>query len=629
MNKSLLTLLAVVVLGFSASAQAPALIPQPVSEQMHTGKFKLNKMTKIVVPAGDAEALRIGNLLAGMLSEPTGYPISVTTLAKPSNVIKLKLNKTTDPLLGEEGYKIKSATTSVTIVANDTKGLFYGSQTLLQLLPPDIESKQKVIANWSIPAVDITDYPRFGWRGLMLDVSRHFFSKQVVLNYIDEMAKYKYNVLHLHLADDEGWRVEIKSLPKLTSVGAWRVMRTGPFNPATMQPPRPGEPDSYGGFYTQDDIREIVKYAQDKFITILPEVDVPAHSLALIASYPNISCTGLQYPVHAGWDFYEKQDNVLCVANDSTYIVLDKIFTELAQLFPGKYIHVGGDEAYMGFWEKDPRDQALMKREGLKTPEELQGYFERKVEQIVESKGKKLIGWDEIVDGGLAPNATVMSWRGMEGGTKAAKAGHEVVMSPWGNTYLDLYQGDPLTEPHTYGRCLLADCYGFEPVPDSVDAKLILGGQGNLWTESVCDERQVQYMTWPRSMALAEVYWSPKRPRDYEEFVGRVETHFKRLDEAGVKHATSIYDPYINTTKEKNDTTFKSLRIELNKQIKGLDIYYTFDTTLPDNHSLKYNGTALTVPDGASEIKAITYRDGKPIGKMLDLKLKDLYKKTN
>ena len=629
MNKSILTVFAVAVLGFSARSQTPQIIPQPVSVINHTGKFKLNKLTKIVAPAGNDDAKRVAQLLAGMLGSPTGYPISVTTVAKAANVIKLKLNKVANPQLGEEGYTLKSTTASVTITANDAKGLFYGVQTLIQLLPPDIEAKEKVAANWSIPAVDITDYPRFGWRGLMLDVSRHFFSKQVVENYIDEMAKYKMNVFHLHLADDEGWRIEIKSLPELTSIGAWRVMRTGPFNRAIFEKPQPGEPDTYGGFYTQDDIREMIKYAQDRFITILPEIDVPAHSLALIAAFPNLSCTKLQYPVNPGSPFYGKDDNVLCVANDSTYLILDKIFTEIAQLFPSPYIHVGGDEAYKGFWAKDPRDSALMKREGLKSLDELQSYFEKKVETIVESKGKKLIGWDEIVDGGLAPNAAVMSWRGIEGGTKAAKAGHEVVMSPWGNTYLDLYQGDALLEPHTYGRALLANCYDFEPVPDSVDAKYILGGQGNLWTESVVDERQVQYMTWPRAMALSEVYWTQKKLKNYNQFVQRVETHFKRLDVAGVKHATSIYDPMIATTKAKGDTTFKSLQISLNTQMKGLDVYYTWDTSLPDSHSLKYAGVPLSVPNGASEIKAITYRNGKPLGKQIDLKLKDLYKKTN
>jgi len=630
MKKSIIAALVALSSILPAFAQNISLIPKPTILKNHTGHFKLNKLTKIVIPANDPETHKVADLLAGMLGTPTGYPFAISTAVKSSNVIRLKLNKINDPTLAEEGYQLKATSASITITANDAKGLFYGIQTLVQLLPADIESKQKITAaNWSIPAIDITDYPRFGWRGLMLDVSRHFFSKQVVENYIDEMAKYKYNVLHLHLSDDNGWRVEIKSLPQLTSVGAWRVMRTGPLGSKTFAPTQPGEPDSYGGFYTQDDIRELVKYAQDKYITILPEIDVPAHSLALIAAYPNLSCTKLQYQVNAGTPFYERQDNVLCVANDSTYIVLDKIFTEIAQLFPCPYIHVGGDEAYKGFWAKDPRDSALMKREGLTNLDQLQSYFEKKVEAIVESKGKKLIGWDEIVDGGLAPNATVMSWRGMEGGAKAAKLGHEVVVSPWGNTYLDLYQGDALTEPHTYGRCFLANCYDFEPVPDSVDAKLILGGQGNLWTESVSDERQVQYMTWPRAMALAEVFWSQQKGRNYNEFVQRVEANFKRLDVDQVKYATSIYDPYISTTKAKGDTTFKSLEIRLDTQIKGLDVYYTFDTSLPDNHSLKYNGVPLSVPNGAGEIKAITYRDGKPIGKMIDLKLRDLYKKND
>src|ERR1700744_355428 len=400
MNRSLLTLFAV-LFGLSAFAQTPQIIPQPVALKIHTGKFKLNKLTKVVSPAGDADAKKVADLLAGMLAGPTGYPVTVSTVAKPSNVIKLKLNKIADPLLGEEGYTLKSTVTSVTIAANDTKGLFYGVQTLMELLPPDIESKEKIAGNWIIPAVDITDYPRFGWRGLMLDVSRHFFSKKVVEDYIDEMAKYKFNTFQMHLADDEGWRVERKSLPQLTQTGAWRVMRTGPFHLVPFQDPQPNEPATYGGFYTQDDIREMVKYAQDRYITILPEIDVPAHSLALIAAYPNLSCTGLQYPVDPGTDFYMKEDNVLCVGNDLTYLILDKIFTQIAELFPCQYIHMGGDEAYKGFWDKCPKCQALMKREHLANTDELQSYFVKRVEKIVESKGKKLISWDEILEGGL------------------------------------------------------------------------------------------------------------------------------------------------------------------------------------------------------------------------------------
>lgn len=625
MKKGLLTAFFSVAIAFAGMAQQAAqLIPQPVSLQTLSGHFVLGRQTSIVVPAGNADCRKLGELLAGMLATPTGHPFAVSTVNKPTGVIHLKLNAVPNTVIGDEGYQLKVSPKSVTISANDAKGLFYGIQTLMQLLPPDIEAHKEIKGvNWSIPAVAITDYPRFGWRGLMLDVSRHFFSKKVVENYMDEMAKYKFNTFHMHLADDNGWRVEIKSLPLLTSIGAWRVMRTGPFN--GFEDPKPGEPATYGGFYTQDDIREMVKYAQDRYITILPEIDVPAHSLALIAAYPNLSCTKLQYPVNPGSQFYTKQDNVLCPADDSTYMVLDKIFTEIAQLFPCPYIHMGGDEAYKGFWEKDPKDIALMQREGLKNAEELQSYFVKKVEKIVESKGKKLIGWDEILEGGLAPSAAVMSWRGIDGGIAAAKMGHDVVMSPWGNCYLDLYQGDPLIEPHTYGQLWLRECYNYEPVPDSVDAKYILGGQGNLWTESVTDERQVQYMTWPRAMALAEVFWSPKEKKSLGTFMIKVQQHFKRLDAANIKYARSIYDPIVAGAKMPGDTV--TTRVRLDSQLGNLDLYYTFDTSIPDAYSLKYTGEPLAVPNGASEIRVITYRDGKPIGRETDVMLKDILMK--
>ena len=610
--------------GFYCFAQSPKLIPLPVSVINHTGRFQLSRQTKIIVPASDEECKRLGTLLSGMLGTPTGYPVMVSTAIKTPGSIHLKLNKVDDAKIGDEGYHLKVSATGIVLSANKPAGLFYGIQTLMQLLPPDIEAKEKITGTkWSIADVDIIDYPRFGWRGLMLDVSRHFFGKQVVLNYIDEMAKFKLNVFHMHLADDDGWRVEIKGLPQLTDVGAWRVMRTGPFGLTTFEDPQAGEKATYGGFYTQDDIREIVKYAQDRFITILPEIDVPAHSLALIASFPNISCTQKQYAVNPGTQFYTKLDNVLCVGNDSTYLILDQIFTQIAQLFPCKYIHMGGDEAYKGFWDKCPKCTALMAREHLKNTEELQSYFVKKVEKIIESKGKKLIGWDEILEGGLAPDAAVMSWRGVDGGIAAAKQGHEVVMSPWGNCYLDLYQGNPLVEPHTYGKLLLRASYDYEPVPDSVDAKYVLGGQGNLWTEGVTDERQVQYMTWPRALALAEVFWSPKRERNFDEFVGRVETQFKRFDAAHVKYATSIYDPMINAVRMPGDT---SLHVKLSTQLDKLDIYYTWDTSIPDASSLKYTGQPLAVPNGAGEIRVITYRDNKPIGKRVDLMLNELPK---
>jgi hexosaminidase len=633
-KKILLFLLSFVTLSSCFAQSDPAdsavhIIPEPVSVKVEPGYFHLTRTTAIIATTG--QITDIASMMAGMLNTPTGYHLSVKKGAgeKQQNAIILKLNKTPNATLGEAGYTLDVSAHRVLIAANKPHGLFYGMQTLMQLLPPDIESKAAVTNlsagkpyQWRIPRVSILDYPRFGWRGLMLDVSRHFFSKQFVEQYIDEMAKYKYNVFHWHLSDDQGWRIEIKGLPRLTEVGAWRVPRTGRFG--QFAPPQPGEKATYGGYYTQQDIRDVVAYAKKRFITIVPEIDVPAHSLALIAAYPNLSCTQLQYPVNPGSPFYKKQDNVLCVANDSTWLMLDKIFTQIAALFPGKYIHVGGDEAYKGFWKDCPKDQALMKREGITSLDGLQSYFEKKLEKIIISKGKKMIGWDEILEGGLAPEATVMSWRGMQGGIKAAKMGHHVVMTPTGYCYLDLYQGDPLIEPATYSKLRLSTSYKFEPVPDGVDPKYILGGQGNLWTESVPNDRHAEYMTWPRAMALAEVFWSPKDKRNWPDFVTRMQYRFKYMDAARVKYARSAYDPIITGVRDAND----SLQVKLATEIPGLVLYYTFDGTNPDNFYPKYEGKPLDIPNGATEIRVITYRNGKPIGHQINCPLTEVAKRV-
>lgn len=599
-----------------------SIIPEPVSIKAGSGHFQLHPST--VILAGDNKITDIAHLLSGMLNAPTGYHLQVMQKnTQQKNAISLVLNKTPNKVTGEEGYSIKVSPDRVVISANKPHGLFNGIQTLMQLLPPEIESATTVKSgHWEIPSVDITDYPRFGWRGLMLDVSRHFFSKAFVKEYIDEMAKYKFNVFHWHLTDDNGWRIEIKGLPRLTDIGAWRVPRKGRFG--QLPSPEPGEKATDGGFYTQDDIREIVAYAKAHFITIVPEVDVPAHSLALIASYPNLSCTQLQYPVNPGSPFYGKEDNVLCVANDSTWLMLDKIFTQIAALFPGEYIHVGGDEAFKGFWKNCPKDQALMKKEGINNLEELQSYFEKKLEKLILSKGKKMIGWDEILEGGLAPEATVMSWRGMQGGIKAAQMGHHVIMTPAHYCYIDLYQGDPLVEPATYGRLLLDTAYAFEPVPDGVDPKYILGGQGNLWTESVPNDRHAEYMTWPRGMALAEVLWSPKDKRNWMDFITRMENRFRYLDVAQVKYARSEYDPVITGVKNTDD----SLQVKITTQIQGLDIYYRFDGTNPDNYSPEYKGSPLDIPIGATEIRVVTYKDGKPVGTQINCPLSEVAKRV-
>lgn len=509
----------------------------------------------------------------------------------------------------------------MTLTAGSPAGVFYGLQTLLQLLPPDIESSQPVARSWAVPCATITDYPRFGWRGLMLDVSRHFYTKEEVKRYIDEMAKYKYNIFHWHLSDDNGWRIEIKSLPELTKTGAWRVPRTGRWG--NFDSPQPGEAATDGGFYTQDDIKEVIAYARSRYITILPEIDVPAHSLAMIASYPNLSCTQLQYNVNPGSHFYKAEDNALCIGNDSVFTVLDKVFTEIAALFPFNYIHVGGDEAFKGFWDKCPKCQKRMSQEHLKNVDELQSYFVKRMEKMLKSKGKKLIGWDEILEGGLAPEATVMSWRGMKGGIEAAKQNHHVVMSPWDFCYLDLYQGDPAAEPPTYGMCRLTDSYNYDPVPVGVDEQYILGGQGNLWTESVSNYRHIQYMTWPRALALSEVYWSPKSKRNWDDFISRMEIEFVRMDTAHIKYSRSAWNAVIKPQQNSDG----EVSVQLSTEIKGLDIYYTFDNSDPDNWYPRYTGQALTFPRGATNLSVITYRNGKPVGDQITVSKEELLKR--
>ncbi len=599
-----------------------SIIPEPVKIVKNDGQFILP--ANISIYASENPELKTALVdLSDRLTIPTGF--QVTKSKSGSAVIMLSINKTADPELGNEGYQLSVTSKKVTITANHPAGIFYGIQSFLQLLPPEIESNTRVTnVNWIAPCVSVTDYPRFGWRGLMLDVSRHFFTKEEVKKYIVQMAKYKYNVLHLHLTDDQGWRIEIKSLPQLTNVGAWRVNRTGlwgEFLPALAY-----EKASDGGFYTQEDMREMISFAKDRNITILPEIDVPAHSLALIASFPNLSCTQLPYSVNAGFRSPVRDDNALCIGNDSVFMMLDKIFTELAALFPCEYIHVGGDEAYKGFWSDCPKCQKRMTDENLKNVDELQSYFVRRIETILKSKGKKLIGWDEILEGGLAPEATVMSWRGMKGGIEAAKMNHHVVMTPWDYCYLDLYQGEPSVEPATYGMCRLTDSYTYDPVPDSVDEKLILGGQGNLWTERVYNLRQIEYMTWPRGLALAEVYWSPKSSRNWDKFIKKMEAQFPRLDAEGTKYALSAYNVIYTPVRAKDG---RAIAVKISSEIKSLDIYYTFDGTNPDPYYPKYTGEPIIFPLGATQITANTFRNGKQVGKQVTIKKDELTARLN
>ncbi|MDB5288460.1 MAG: beta-N-acetylhexosaminidase [Mucilaginibacter sp.] len=617
--------------GFSQQTSTGiAIIPEPVKITTHTGKYLLPKT--ITIQSGTKEDINpVLDLLKKRFSTATGKIIRVKKLA-PTAAIKLIIAKKVDTVIGKEGYYLSVKPKGITITANETAGLYYGVQTLLQLLPKEIEGKA-VAKNvkWTVPVVNITDYPRFEWRGLMFDVARHFFTKNEVMSYIDNMARYKLNLLHLHLTDDEGWRIEIKSLPKLTTVGAYNVKREGEFG--NFIPPTADEPRNYGGFYTQDDIRELVKYAQDRFVNIMPEIDVPGHSLAAVVSYPQLSATvgADKYVVRSGerimdWSLPGHPalvDNTLNPAGEYTYQFLDKVIGEVAQLFPFAYIHMGGDECAKNFWEQSAEVKALMAKENLKTMEEVQSYFEKRLEKIVESKGKKFMGWDEILEGGIGPNAALMSWRGIKGGIEATQQNHDVVMSPTTFTYLDYMQSDRVMEPHVYATLRLSKTYEFEPVPEGAVAKYIKGGQANLWTEQVYNIRQAEYMTWPRGFALAESVWSPKEKKNFNTFFAKVEKHFERFNEAGIKYAPSVYDPIFTVTR----TADKKLNVELTTEVQGLDIYYSFDNSYPDNYYPKYTST-LTVPIDATQLRVITYRGNKPIGRMVTMPIEELNKRA-
>ncbi|RTL59954.1 MAG: beta-N-acetylhexosaminidase [Sphingobacteriales bacterium] len=616
------TFIVIILFALTTSAQV-SIIPEPVSVVTPKGEYKAGKQINISVTAG---AQSVADLLKERLTN-SGINCSVAVGQEKAS-ISLLINKTADKTIGKEGYQLTVGASGVTISANDNAGLFYGVQTLLQLFPADVEKKNGLKdASIALPFAEITDYPRFGWRGLMFDVSRHFFTKQEVKDFIDQMVKYKYNILHWHLTDDEGWRIEIKSLPKLTSVGAWNVKKEGYFG--TFSAPAPDEPRNYGGFYTQEDIKEVVAYAKERFVNILPEVDVPGHSLAAITAYPELSCSGGKdnHGVCSGesikdWSTHTALvDDNLCPANENVYVFLDKVFTELAQLFPFEYIHTGGDETFKTYWEKSDAVKALMAKEGLKNMEEVQSYFSKRVEKIVESKGKKFMGWDEILEGGLAPNAVVMSWRGMKGGIEAAKQNHEVVMSPTDFVYLDYVQGNKIMEPRIYASLRMKKTYQFEPVPEGVDPKFIKGGQGNIWTEQMYTIRHLQYMIWPRAFAVAEAVWSPKAKRDWKTFIPRVEEHFKRFDAAQVKYAPSMYEPDVATAINSKG----ELVVTLTPEIDGLNIHYCFDNTFPDNFYPVYSAP-VTAPKDAVMMRIVSYKNGKQVGRIITMPIDELKK---
>jgi hexosaminidase len=615
-------------LSYASSAQKPSIIPIPTEASYPAGKFTLPTSISISGPSDPQMKVAYATLV-GKLKVATGRPVSLKSAG--SATIQLQLVSNTK--LGSEGYELQVNSTGVKIKANKLAGLFYGIQTLYQLLPKEIESKSVAKGmKWTIPYAQITDTPRFAWRGQMFDVARHFFSKEDVKKFIDDMVEYKYNILHFHLTDDEGWRIEIKSYPNLTKKGAFNVKKVGRFT--TFSKPEPNEPRTYGGFYTQEDIKELVKYGQERFVNIVPEIDVPGHSMAAVASYPELSCTpgADKYEVISGEPFIDwshghpeaLQDNTLCPANENVYTFLDKVMGEVASLFPYDYIHMGGDECPKNYWDKNPEILALRAREGLKNSQEVQAYFVRRLEKIISGKGKRMLGWDEILEGGGLPKGTsVMSWRGIKGGVEAAKLGHEVVMTPNDNVYVDLMQGDIALEPPVYRTVRLTDSYAFNPVPDGVDAKLVKGGQANMWSEQLYNYRHLQYMMWPRALAISESLWSPNENKNWDNFISRVEEHMARFDVADKKYAPSMYEAIVKVTKNSKGELF----VELKNEISGLKIHYSFDNSYPDNHYPSASGL-VAVPKDAELMRIVSYRGTKMMGRMMNISRADLAKRA-
>jgi hexosaminidase len=506
-----------------------SIIPKPAELVILNGGFTIDEKTALLVSPLDAQTEVAADFLAMMLrkSASVEMPVSEGTREGHNRIMMLI---DTSLAIGEEGYTLEVTSRNIILRAPSAAGLFYGVQTIRQLLPPQVETGGGLSGEIHpvVPACVITDEPRFKYRGMHLDVCRHFFTVDEVKRYLDIMAMHKFNTFHWHLTDDQGWRIEIKKYPKLTTVGSRRsetlVGHGG-------RPPFKYDGQPYGGFYSQDDIREIVRYASERFITVIPEIEMPGHATAAVASYAVFSCTGKPIEVATRWGVF---DDVFCAGKDTVFAFLEDVLDEVMDMFPSEYIHVGGDECPKTRWQHCPLCQARIRKEGLKDEHELQSWFITRMEKYINAHGKKLIGWDEILEGGLAPEATVMSWRGVTGGIAAAKMGHDVIMTPSTYVYLDYYQSEPQGEPLAIGGYLpLEKVYSYEPLPQELDAeeqKHILGLQGNVWTEYIPTAEHLEYMAFPRAFAVAETGWTPAMKKDFEEFLARFAILRERYD---------------------------------------------------------------------------------------------------
>ncbi len=584
---------------FSSAVFGQEIIPKPLSFQKGEGRFELTPQTTIVVAEENQNLRAIAVSLQKSVMTTVGLPMKIEKEGK-ENVFVFSLNSD----LAEEAYAVQVSKEKVILSAGSEKGFFYAYQTLLQLFDARIYSDFLIKdLQLSLPVCLIKDEPRFGYRGMMLDVGRHMMPVSFIKKYIDLLAMYKFNQFHWHLTEDQGWRIEIKKYPKLTEIGAYRKE-----TPLGHDSENKGDGKPYGGFYTQEEVKEIVAYASSKYINVIPEIEMPGHAVAALASYPEFGCTGGPYEVRTRWGVAE---DVYC-PYDKTFEFLEDVLTEVMDLFPSEYIHIGGDECPKDSWEASEFCQDLIKAEGLKDEHELQSYFITRIDKFITSKGRKLIGWDEILEGGLSPNATVMSWRGTQGGIEAARQKHDVIMSPNSFHYLDYYQGDPATEPLAIGGFLPLDkVYSYEPLAEELtedEKKYILGVQANLWTEYIPTPEKVEYMLFPRALAVAETGWSAEGSKDYKEFENRVKAHFERLKVLKVNYAESIY----NIKSDIRTTSEGMLKVYLSNIEADPIIRYTLDGTEPNVGSALYEAEKGIDITQKTRVRAVLFdKEGK------------------
>lgn len=588
------------------------ILPQPLELSTGEGYFTFSEGMTISVENTEQEQM-LATFLADFAKASGWHP---TVVIGGSATFQLQTKGDIPP----EGYHLVVGPEGIAISAADAAGFFYGLQSLRQLFPPEfVAAEPTANLDWGIPTVSIKDAPAFGWRGYMLDVSRHFFTVEEVKEVLDLIAAQKFNRFHWHLTDDQGWRIHINSYPKLTEVGAWRADRINTDERYSdwwgRAPLQAGEEPSYGGYYTQEEIREIVAYAKARHIEVVPEIDMPGHSQAAVAAYPEIGCVDALPHVATGGVF---KNNTLNPGKEVTYEFAEQVLNEVMDLFPFDYVHIGGDECNKSQWKKDPDAQRKMQEEGLKTEEELQSYFIRQMEEIINARGKIMIGWDEILEGGLAPNATVMSWRGEAGGLAAIEAGHEVIMTPSKYCYLDLKQGHDDLEPNLgYSRVLLSTAYNYQVIPDSLTAKeasLIKGIQANMWTESISDWGKFTYMNLPRLYAVAENAWSSPARKDWAGFIERLRHQNQRLDALGIRYAVSAFSPWIHHERQGDN-----ILVRLETEVNDLEVRYTLDGQAPNPDANLYTKPFLL--QAGDSLRTQAFLSGKAVGYPVSLDL--------